>query len=506
MESKVSRKQTLLILVITTLAFGGVYAYIFDKKLDLNGDNANYYMLGKALAAGEGYVNINSVQKNPNNHFPPGYPVIIALETTLLGDSIINLKLANGLFFLLTLFGLYFLIIKITGSKVIAVITLLMMLVNVHFLRYSTMIMSEVPFMFFSIMAILSFLKINFKKPFWQDPWLFITIILLGISFYIRSSGIAIIGSIVLYLFIAKRWQHSLVIIVGIILIALPWQIRSYNLGGSSYLKQLKQVNPYRPELGMANFGDFANRFGSNVSRYLTKEIPASTFSFYKPDYREDSTALQWVIGVSLFTLIFYGIWFLKKYNLLILTYLAGTLALLFLWPEVWFGIRFILPATPFLIIGLVNGLQHLIEKYVPFTFKKKLQWLPILLIVPFLYKLKPLHDKASAGIQPNWENYFSLAQWANKNIEHGAVVACRKPTIFYLYSNTYTVNYKYTDNPDELIDDLLAKNVDYVVMEQLGYSSTYRYLIPAVRNNMDRFEVIKRFGDPDTFLVKLKK
>ena len=506
MQAKISRHQTLLILIFTTLAFSGIYAYIFDKKLDLNGDNANYYMLGKALAAGEGYININTLQKRPNNHFPPGYPAIISGTITILGDSIINIKLVNGLFFLVTLFGLYFLIIKLTSSNLIAIISILLILVNVHFLRYSTMIMSEIPFMFFSIMAILSFLKIQFEKPFWKDPWLYITIILLGLSFYIRSSGIAIIGSIVLYLFITKRWQHGFVIIVAIIVIALPWQIRSFNLGGSSYLKQLTQVNPYRPELGMANFSDFADRFGSNFGRYLSKEIPAATFSFYTPNYREDSTSLEWLLGISLFVLIVYGIWNLKKYNILILTYLAGTLALLFLWPDVWFGVRFILPATPFLVIGLVNGLQKLLEKLTVLNTNKKLQWLLILLIIPFLYKLKPLHDRAVVRFQPNWENYFLLAQWVNKNIDHGAIIACRKPTIFYLYSNTYTVNYKYSENPEELINDLITKKVDYVVMEQLGFSSTYRYLIPAVRNNMDRFEVIKRIGNPDTFLLRMKK
>ena len=368
------------------------------------------------------------------------------------------------------------------------------------------MIMSEMPFAFFTIMAFLAFLRINFDKPAWKEPWLYITIILLAISLYIRTSGIAIIGAMVLYLFINKQWKHGLIIIVSIIIIALPWQIRSNNVGGSSYLKQLKQINPYRPEMGMAGFGDFADRFGSNVGRYITKEIPATTFSFYEPVNKEDSTSLQWLLGLILITLIIYGIWHLKKYNVLILAYLGSTLALLFLWPDVWFGIRFILPATPFLILGIVSGLIHLINKYSGGNIYKMLQWLPIILVLPFLYNLKPIHNRAIAKPQPNWENYFGLAKWVNNNIEHDAVIACRKPTMFYLYSNTYTVNYKYTEDADELIKDLLTKKVDYVVMEQLGYSSTFRYLIPAVRNNMDRFEVIKHIDNPDTFLVRLKK
>jgi hypothetical protein len=77
---------------------------------------------------------------------------------------------------------------------------------------------------------------------------------------------------------------------------------------------------------------------------------------------------------------------------------------------------------------------------------------------------------------------------------------------MFYLYSNTHTINYKYTEEGQELIDNLIEKQVDYVVLEQLGYSSTYRYLLPAIQNNPDKFEVIQKIGGPDTYLLRLIK
>ena len=41
-------------LIIITISFLILYQYIYDSKIDLNGDNASYYILGKALNAGEG--------------------------------------------------------------------------------------------------------------------------------------------------------------------------------------------------------------------------------------------------------------------------------------------------------------------------------------------------------------------------------------------------------------------------------------------------------------------
>ena len=47
-------KEIGLILIITL----GLYLFTFDAKLDLNGDNVDYYLLGKAISQGEGYTAI----------------------------------------------------------------------------------------------------------------------------------------------------------------------------------------------------------------------------------------------------------------------------------------------------------------------------------------------------------------------------------------------------------------------------------------------------------------
>ncbi len=502
MAEKSTKFQTLLILLLTTLAFAGIYAYIFDQKLDLNGDNANYYMLGKALAAGEGYVNINNIRKPPNNHFPPGYPVLVSGFIKVFGDSMTAIKLANGFLFLLTLVALYFLIRKLTGRTVTAVIVVFLVMLNSHLLRYATIIMTEVPYLFFSITALLALLKIDTQKPLWRDPWFGLALLLLTITFYIRTSGIALVGGVVLYLLMRKRWRYALGLGMGFLLLTAPWQIRSQKLGGSSYTKQLVMVNPYRPEMGTADFGDYVDRIGKNIARYLSKEIPSATLSFIRPNYRQPAAAGYWLLGLGLLALSLYGIWQLPGVKLLILAYLAGTFAILLLWPDVWVGVRFLLPAVPFLLTGIVFGLQEAVRKIGPAD-NLVWRWLPLLLCLPFLPGLKPLHEKATAKLTPSWQNYFSLARWAKGNLGPEVVISCRKPTMFYLYSGTYTTNYKYARDDQELLRDLEAREVEYVVLDQLGYSSTGLYLWPAIEQNPDRFEIVQKRNNPDTYLLR---
>ena len=185
--------RVIIVVLITAVVFTAVYVSIFDNKIDLNGDNANYYILGKALATGEGYVNINNVQKSPNNHFPSGYPVIISGLIKVFGDSTTTIKIANGLLLLFTLIALYFLVKEISNRESTAIIVLVLVMLNSHLLRYSTIMMTEIPFLFFSTITILSITKINYNKPIQKDIYLYIVIALLTISFYIRTSGIALV-------------------------------------------------------------------------------------------------------------------------------------------------------------------------------------------------------------------------------------------------------------------------------------------------------------------------
>ena len=91
------------------------------------------------------------------------------------------------------------------------------------------------------------------------------------------------------------------------------------------------------------------------------------------------------------------------------------------------------------------------------------------------------------------------------KKNETGVVVSCGKPSLFYTYADNYTMRYKFTKDPAELIADLEKQKVDYVVIDQV-YGNTFQYLLPAVRQYPNRFEQVLHLKNPDTFLLKFKK
>jgi hypothetical protein len=119
---------------------------------------------------------------------------------------------------------------------------------------------------------------------------------------------------------------------------------------------------------------------------------------------------------------------------------------------------------------------------------------------------LNEMHDFAVQDYPPAYKNYFDMAKTVKQQGNKNWVVACRKADMFYYFSGTYVTMYEYSLDDKEVIRDLLKKGVDFVVLEQLGYSSTYRYLYPAIVKNQDLFQPAMHLLNPDTYLFYFDK
>jgi hypothetical protein len=289
----------------------------------------------------------------------------------------------------------------------------------------------------------------------------------------------------------------------GFILIALPWYIRGRGLN-NSYASQLMQVNPYKPELGNLTTATFLERIQHNLSRYLSTDIPAGVLCL---DTSFEKAPLSfWLLGIGIIALVLWGIYRLRDYRLLLLGYIGGTLTILMIWPDIWGGIRFIVPLVPIAIFLALFGIKELAAlaigegttKYLPYSF----------LLLGFLYAkpINALEEQAGQPMPQNYVNYFELAKWAKKNTPKDAIFSARKPDMFVYYSDRLCIPDKPSLDDKEVLEFFRKNRVDYVVIEQLGFSSTAKYLVPAVQKNQDKFEVVLQLPNPDTYLLKFKR
>ena len=490
---------------LTIIILTGIMScwYTYEKKVELLGDNANYYILGKALAHGEGFVTVSHPKKPRHNHYPPGYPAIMTPVLLLTGDSIQAVKVFNCLLLLGSLVILYLLASRWL-SPVLALVITIFCLLNSHLLFYGSIMMSEIPYLFFSLLTIWLFTKTGSAFR-WGDKYIYLTLAALVITYYIRALGVALFLGMVIHLLVNRQWKQSIFYAAGLILLVMPWSIRSADLGGSSYMNQLKMLNPYQPSLGEAEFSDYVARIGENVQRYITKEIPSAFYPSIDPAYQQPADMGDWLFGLILIGVGLAGCWLIRPYRFLLLGYLLATFGILMLWPQVWYGVRFLVPVIPLLYLAAGGAIAYLLYNKLKQPAGDWKPFLLLLFIIPLFAPLKKLHDDAASPYHPAWESYFRAASWINKNVPEGAVISSGKPSLFYLYAQRPVMRYLFTENEETLLQNLEENDVDYVIIDQV-YGNTIKYLLPVVQNNRDRFEVVHQVKNPDTFILKFKK
>ena len=484
--------------------FACIWSITFDGNQVAAEDGPAYYILGKALYLGEGYTYINMPDAVPANNPPPGYPALIALIMALWSADFGVIKAVNGIFLMLSILLLFSLFTRLSHRVHLAFVAALAVLCNAHLLNKSMVMMSEPSFLFFSTAALLLFTRLQGED--FKQPQLYLLLVCLLVSFYTRTMGMALLAAVCLELVWQRRWKYLAFIATGCVVAALPWYLRGRRLGGNVYIDQLLSINPYRPELGMADWRDLVVRFYENVLRYIYREIPDAVLYHINPVWTTGPTLSDWLVGFLFIALAGCGLYQLQAHRRLIVVYVAATGGIILLWPQVWTGTRFLQPLIPLLLLAVFNGLYAVFvwgAKKVgsPWRFHPLVLLLFLLIYIPdmqYLYR-----QATQARVPNNWVNYFTMAEWVAQNTETEAIVACRKPLLFYLYSNRRTVIYKFTDDKMLLLDDLRQNRVDYVVVDRLGYSSTIRYLVPAVQAHVEMFSVIHTIKDPDTWLVK---
>ncbi|HAA15972.1 MAG TPA: hypothetical protein DCE41_31425 [Cytophagales bacterium] len=493
--------------LVISLIFSIVAVYTFDSKVQPYGDNTTYYTLGKALAQGEGYHDISRIDKPAHAHFPPGYSAFLSVLIRVMGDNPISLKIANLVVLGLALLLLFRLGLRLLENPLLSLTVTLVACFNPSLMQFGSFLMSETLFLFLTLVSLLAYLK-------WKEKPGIVRLVILGValmaSFYTRSLGMALIGAVLLAMLWGKHWKPALGLMAINITLFLPWSIRNTNLGNSSYLKQLSLRNPYQPDLGTMELGDWWDRVVTNGSRYLKHDLPDALFSYVdQADYSE-SLATQGAIGLVLVGLIILGIFGLKKHRLLIGAYTASTALILLLWPEVWFGVRFILPLTPILTLALVVGIYQGLQRALAQGKLSHRPWLnralpltPILFIIFCLNDMQNLHRDANAYPSIPLQNYYAVAEWVRDNTPKETVVCTRKGSLFYYHADRYVTMFKRTQDHEDFMDDLRAKQVDLLVLDNLGYQDVNSYLVPVVLENPEYFEVLLKVENPTTALVQ---
>ena len=309
-------------------------------------DGAGYATLGRALAEGRGYRVISDPDAPPHAHFPPGYPVTLALlwvlagvdhkaEFTLLAHAEALALMVVGVWAV----GRWWLTIE---SRRVATCLTLALAVNWTWIRTGGVIRSE------PLAIALGGLTLLIARLGSPRSKIVPLIGLVGLAILTRQVAACWALALAVNLAIRLGWRASLRFLVGTVLVVAPWVGWQARVGSGSQsslfrwdglpgliLGQTLFYARRMPDMLFGPFVEVATVFGRSPWLARAATVGAVGFALV--------VTLGWVRSVRS-----------ERRRLGGLVPMA-TLPLLLVWPFTEAG-RFLIPLVPFVLMGAVEG------------------------------------------------------------------------------------------------------------------------------------------------------
>ena len=486
---------------------------LFDPKLHTGGDSSSYVSLAESvLRLGDGYSDSMAPGAPvPHTVYPPGYPVLMVPLLAIFGRNFVVLKLLSVAFTVASVL-VFCVLSKERVSPLLWLAMCLAFAVSPIVVDYSHWILSEAPFLFFTLLALLFLQKESAEEGIGKYFWL--SLFAIVATYYVRSIGIAFIGAGTLFYLIKRRWRKFLYYNVVGAALSLPWLIRNQLLEGSAtgYIEAFLLRNMYEPEAGYNDVWGVIGRFFTNVSIYSAREMPrvlAGSNSLW-------STTVP-MKGLALVLCGFMVIGFLyvvRKRLGVAENYFALSFLAILLFEDVVSDVRYLMPLVPLMLFYISDGLTLAAKKATSLR-NHAAPAVAVMAVIATIGAFSQLERAPQniemirryragdrfAGYHPNWRSFFVASDWVSANTPEDAVVTVRKPRLFHLWTGRKITEYPFSTDPDSVLDVILDS--DFVVVDQIS-GTTGQYLVPAIEKAPERFATVFQSDEPPTWVLQV--
>jgi hypothetical protein len=507
--------------VLSVLCFVIFSGLLFETKLFLMGDDADYIMDG-----------FNFIH---NNAYPSAraslYGMMMGLVMLFSGPNIFILKL----FSFACAVAAFYLLFKTFKEKIpywLLFAVLFFTAFNSAILYYSSSNLSEAFFMMIQgVYFHAVFLLIqkqegdqSFRKllPYWCY---------VGIAglFMTLSKNVAIVAPLCLaiYYLLKKEYRNALLGIAFFALFKIPYEIVLRLIyGKNTVVSQIGQImvkDIYNPDNGQEDVMGFIRRFYDNAGVYLSNyfiNILGLHFS---------GITLPAIVGwVTIVAICSYALWVAFKQNKFILfvgIYLGMMMGISFLALQADIAqTRIIIIYVPLLIGLLLFGATHLFQLLLKNTGLAIVAGIFCLCltvnVISSLSAIKKnfpvltenMKGNTYYGYTPDWINYLSMGQYIKHTLPDSVMIAARKPNSLTVYSGgrpyCWLSPLADTATADGVLKKLAGAKIRYLVLASLrkypekanneiiitlhGYKTVIEKKYP------DKIKFIKQIGDKE--------
>lgn len=487
---------------------------LFEPKIHTGGDSATYLMLAESvLEIGDGYsLSLEPGPPQPHTKYPPGYPLFLAPLVLMFGRNFVVLKLLSMLFTAgsVLVFCAY---ARREREPLPWFFLALAFAVSPGVIDYSRWMLSEAPFLFFTLAGLWMLREdaadARVGRPFW-----------LGLAasiacFYVRSIGaLLLVAGSLSYLF-RREWRKFLVhgaIGAGL---TVPWLVRSRLVTGttSSYLEEFLLEDVYAPEAGYLDLGGMIGRFFENAMLYATRELPRALVGSDSA-WSGNLVAVAAAVAVCALVLVALAQAFRRRPDAAALYFLLTCVAIMLFQSSVN-DVRYLVPLIPLFLVYSVDAATFLAGRARRIAKRTLVPCcvagvLVVLAVGAHAARMPANLDMITryaagdryAGYHPAWRNFFEAAHWVRDNTPDDAVVTVRKPRLFNALTDRRVKLYPFSTDADSVFQ--AVRETDYVFVDAI-FPTTQRYLVPSLRANTDQLFTVHQTQAPATFVLGVR-
>ncbi len=503
-----------------------MYVISLTNYLSVDGDDAVYITLAKALATGHGYTDIQGPTPRLEAQYPFLFPLLLAPIVYFWGTGAVMLmQILVGIFALAGLTWSFFLFRNWLRSAPLALVVTTAAGSSELFWQFSHKVLTEIPYLFFTVAACW-FAGIYAKEDgAWTKAGVFAALAAAA-AFLTRTIGLSVCVALPLFLLVAaplprsrKEWETRIkkALVSGAVLAATggAWTLRSrfaYSGAGHIYLSQFMLKQAYVPEAGQVSSTELWSRLGENLGYY------AAEFQRMLLGTGWDGVHIMGAISPPLLAVTLAGfIYCLIARRTLAEPYLVFYVLIVLLWP--WKDVRFAVPVLPFLFYYLAQAVGMAVD--LPWRSQAVgSRLLAAAIMIPLVARpsLATLHTALSdrhpgyhyeASLlgewpaYPDWRDFHAAATWLKANAPAGSTIINRSPNLLYIWTGLASRNYPYSFDLPAMIKDLTTEQRDYVIYDDFDWTyTTKQYLRPVIRRYPSYFQRVAQFNGTIVYLV----
>lgn len=488
-------------------------AALFEPKIHTGGDSVTYVLLAESLLTpGDGYsLSIDPGPPQAHTKYPPGYPAALAPLVAAFGRNFVVLKLLSLVFTAGAV--LVFCRYALRGREpVLWFFLALAFAVSPGVIDYSRWMLSEAPFLFFTLLALWQLDEDRSGEGMGRAFWLGLAAAVIG--FYVRSIGALLLAAASLSYLVRREWRKFFVHGAVGAGLTIPWLVRNRMVSESAtpYLEEFLLGNVYEPEAGYLDLGGMVERFFENALLYGTRELPRALAG---SDSGWAATPPVVLVAVVVCALVLCGlVRALRRRPAAPEFYFLLTCLAIMLFQTSVNDVRYLVPLIPLILVYLSQGAAMLAGVSRGFLPAR----LPVVVTaalaaiaagsqaarIPANLDMIARYQAGDryAGYHPAWGTFFDAARWLDFNTPADATVTVRKPRLFHALADRRALIYPFSTEADSVLR--VVRETDYVVIDAL-FPTTRRYLVPALQSRPDDFDLVHQTREPVTWVLRVK-